>query len=427
MKRRVVVTGLGIVTSLSCQVDDLWQRLLAGESGIHPLRILDTSLFKVKFGGDVYDWEPDRWPTAFLEKPDGFTEKKEIKRLDRFSQFGMVAAWQAVEDSGLDFTKEDRYRCGVILGSGIGGLNEIEEGCAKILTKGPDRVSPFVVPKMMLNAAGGNISIRYGLRGINYSVATACASANNAIGDALAAIQHGNNDVIITGGTEAAITPMGLAGFQNMKALSTRNDDPAAASRPFDAERDGFVLSEGAGLLVLEEYEHAKARGAKVYCEVLGFGASADAGHITAPDEQGSGAARAMSDALQDARLVASDIGYINAHGTSTPLGDKAETQAVKRVFGDHATRLSISSTKSQLGHTLGASGGIEMVITVKSLVAGVVPPTINLTTPDPDCDLDYTPNQPKERRFACAMSNSFGFGGHNASVVIGQVRSGAV
>jgi 3-oxoacyl-[acyl-carrier-protein] synthase II len=427
MKRRVVVTGLGIVTSLSCQVDDLWQRLLAGESGIHPLRILDTSLFKVKFGGDVYDWEPDRWPTAFLEKPDGFTEKKEIKRLDRFSQFGMVAAWQAVEDSGLDFTKEDRYRCGVILGSGIGGLNEIEEGCAKILTKGPDRVSPFVVPKMMLNAAGGNISIRYGLRGINYSVATACASANNAIGDALAAIQHGNNDVIITGGTEAAITPMGLAGFQNMKALSTRNDDPAAASRPFDAERDGFVLSEGAGLLVLEEYEHAKARGAKIYCEVLGFGASADAGHITAPDEQGSGAARAMSDALQDARLVASDIGYINAHGTSTPLGDKAETQAVKRVFGDHATRLSISSTKSQLGHTLGASGGIEMVITVKSLVAGVVPPTINLTTPDPDCDLDYTPNQPKERRFACAMSNSFGFGGHNASVVIGQVRSGAV
>jgi 3-oxoacyl-[acyl-carrier-protein] synthase II len=427
MKRRVVVTGLGIVTSLSCQVDDLWQRLLAGESGIHPLRILDTSLFKVKFGGDVYDWEPDRWPTAFLEKPDGFTEKKEIKRLDRFSQFGMVAAWQAVEDSGLDFTKEDRYRCGVILGSGIGGLNEIEEGCAKILTKGPDRVSPFVVPKMMLNAAGGNISIRYGLRGINYSVATACASANNAIGDALAAIQHGNNDVIITGGTEAAITPMGLAGFQNMKALSTRNDDPAAASRPFDAERDGFVLSEGAGLLVLEEYEHAKARGAKVYCEVLGFGASADAGHITAPDEQGSGAARAMSDALQDARLVASDIGYINAHGTSTPLGDKAETQAVKRVFGDHATRLSISSTKSQLGHTLGASGGIEMVITVKSLVAGVVPPTINLTMPDPDCDLDYTPNQPKERRFACAMSNSFGFGGHNASVVIGQVRNGAV
>jgi 3-oxoacyl-[acyl-carrier-protein] synthase II len=427
MKRRVVVTGLGIVTSLSCQVDDLWQRLLAGESGIHPLRILDTSLFKVKFGGDVYDWEPDRWPTAFLEKPDGFTEKKEIKRLDRFSQFGMVAAWQAVEDSGLDFTKEDRYRCGVILGSGIGGLNEIEEGCAKILTKGPDRVSPFVVPKMMLNAAGGNISIRYGLRGINYSVATACASANNAIGDALAAIQHGNNDVIITGGTEAAITPMGLAGFQNMKALSTRNDDPAAASRPFDAERDGFVLSEGAGLLVLEEYEHAKARGAKVYCEVLGFGASADAGHITAPDEQGSGAARAMSDALQDARLVASDIGYINAHGTSTPLGDKAETQAVKRVFGDHATRLSISSTKSQLGHTLGASGGIEMVITVKSLVAGVIPPTINLTTPDPDCDLDYTPNQPKERRFACAMSNSFGFGGHNASVVIGQVRNGAV
>jgi 3-oxoacyl-[acyl-carrier-protein] synthase II len=427
MKRRVVVTGLGIVTSLSCQVDELWQKLLAGESGIHPLRILDTSLFKVKFGGDVYDWSAERWPLAFLDKPDGFTEKKEIKRLDRFSQFGMVAAWQAVEDSGLDFTKEDRYRCGVILGSGIGGLNEIEEGCAKILQKGPDRVSPFVVPKMMLNAAGGNISIRYGLRGINYSVATACASANNAIGDALAAIQRGVSDVIISGGTESAITPMGLAGFQNMKALSTRNEDPSAASRPFDAERDGFVLSEGAGLLVLEEYEHAKARGAKIYCELLGFGASADAGHITAPDEQGTGAGRAMSDALKDAGLNASDIGYINAHGTSTPLGDKAETQAVKRVFGDHARRLSISSTKSQLGHTLGASGGIEMVVTVKSLVTGVIPPTINLTNPDPDCDLDYTPNQPKERRFAHAMSNSFGFGGHNASVVIGQVRNGAV
>ena len=426
MKRRVVVTGLGVVTSLSCQVEDLWQRLLRGESGIHPLKILDTSAFKVKFGGDVYDWEPERWPAAFLAQPDGFTEKKEIKRLDRFSQFAMVAGWQAVHESELDFAKEDAYRCGVILGSGIGGLNEIEEGCAKILTKGPDRVSAFVVPKMMLNAAGGNLSIRYGLRGINYSVATACASANNAIGDAMKAIQHDELDVVVTGGTESAITPMGLAGFQNMKALSTRNDDPPRASRPFDGERDGFVLSEGAGLLVLEEYEHAKARGAKIYCEVLGFGASADAGHITAPDEQGTGAARAMSDALKSARLNASDMDYINAHGTSTPLGDKAETQAVKRVFGEHARKLSISSTKSQLGHTLGASGGIELVITVKAVAEGIAPPTINLTNPDPDCDLDYTPNEPRQRRIACAMSNSFGFGGHNASVVIGQVRNGA-
>ncbi|HEX5104759.1 MAG TPA: beta-ketoacyl-ACP synthase II [Pirellulaceae bacterium] len=423
MKRRVVVTGLGVVTSLSCQVEDLFRRLLRGESGIHALRIFDTAAFKVKFGGDVYDWNAEPWPHAFFARPDGFTEKKEIKRLDRFSQFAMVAGWQAVQESGLDFAREDAFRCGVILGSGIGGLNEIEEGCAKILTKGPDRVSPFVVPKMMLNAAGGNLSIRYGLRGVNYSVATACASANNAIGDAMKAIQYNELDVVITGGTESAITPMGLAGFQNMKALSTRNDDPPRASRPFDAERDGFVLSEGAGLLILEELEHAKARGAKIYCEVLGFGASADAGHITAPDEQGTGAARAMSDALASARLRPADIGYINAHGTSTPLGDKAETQAIKRVFGDHARAVSISSTKSQLGHTLGASGGIELVITVKALAEGLIPPTINLTHPDPDCDLDYTPNEARERRFTHAMSNSFGFGGHNASVVIGQVR----
>jgi 3-oxoacyl-[acyl-carrier-protein] synthase II len=310
----------------------------------------------------------------------------------------------------------------VILGSGIGGLNEIEEQCTKLFEKGPDRVSPFVVPKMMLNAAGGNLSIRYGLRGINYSVATACASANNAIGDAMQAIQHGALDVVITGGTEAAITQMGLSGFSNMKALSTRNDDPPRASRPFDSERDGFVLSEGAGLMILEELEHARQRGAKIYCEVLGFGASADAGHITQPDDQGAGAGRAMSDALADAKLHPADIGYINAHGTSTPLGDKAETQAIKRVFGDAAKSVSISSTKSQLGHSLGASGGIELVVTIKALAHGVVPPTINLTNPDPDCDLDYTPNAARERRLTHAMSNSFGFGGHNASVVIGRL-----
>jgi 3-oxoacyl-[acyl-carrier-protein] synthase II len=336
----------------------------------------------------------------------------------------MVAGYEAVTDSGLDFAKEDPYRCGVILGSGIGGLHEIEEQVVKLIEKGPDRVSPFVVPKMMLNAAGGNLSIRYGLRGVNYSVATACASANNAIGDAFRSIQHGETDIVITGGTESAITQMGLSGFQNMKALSMRNDDPQRASRPFDADRDGFVLSEGAGLLILEEYEHARRRGAKIYCEVLGFGASADAGHITQPDEQGAGAARAMSDALADAKVNPSDIGYINAHGTSTPLGDKAETQAIKRVFGEHAKRVSVSSTKSQLGHSLGASGGIELVVTVKALAQGVIPPTINLTTPDPDCDLDYTPNTARERRFNYAMSNSFGFGGHNASVVVGLVQS---
>jgi 3-oxoacyl-[acyl-carrier-protein] synthase II len=397
----------------------LWKRLVAGESGIHPLRILDPSRFKVRFGGDVYDWDAERWPTAF-------TDKKEIKRVDRFTQFAMVAGLAAVEDSGIDFTKEDASRCGVILGSGIGGLHEIEEQVTRLIEKGPDRVSPFTVPKMMLNAAGGNLSIRYGLRGINYSVATACASANNAIGDAFRNIQHGDTDIMITGGTEAAITQMGLSGFQNMKALSTRNEDPTRASRPFDSERDGFVLSEGAGILILEEYEHAKARGANIYCELLGFGASADAGHITQPDDQGTGACRAMSDALADARLNPADIGYINAHGTSTPLGDKAETMAIKRVFGDSAKRLSISSTKSQLGHSLGASGGIELVVTVKSLVAGVIPPTINLTNPDPACDLDYTPNTGRDRRYDYAMSNSFGFGGHNAAVIVGRIKNGA-
>lgn len=424
MKRRVVVTGLGSVTSLACQVEELFKRLLAGESGVHPLRIIPgLDRFKVRFGGDVYDWEPEKWPAAFIAKPDSFTEKKEIKRLDRFSQFAMVAGYDAVNDSGLDFSKEDPYRCGVILGSGIGGLHEIEEGCTKLVEKGPDRVSPFVVPKMMLNAAGGNVSIRYGLKGINYSVATACASANNAIGDAMHAIQHGAADVIITGGTESAITQMGLAGFQNMKALSTRNDDPQRASRPFDADRDGFVLSEGAGLLILEDFEHAKKRGARIYCELVGFGASADAGHITQPDDQGTGAARAMSDALADAKLNPADVGYINAHGTSTPLGDKAETQAIKRVFGEHAKKVSISSTKSQLGHSLGASGGIEAVVTVKAIVHGTIPPTINLTNPDPECDLDYTPNTARELRFQYAMSNSFGFGGHNASIIVGVLK----
>ena len=409
MKRRVVVTGLGVVTSLSCQVDDLWNRLLAGESGIHALRLFDTTDHRVKFGGDVYDW-----------KPTDYISPKELKRIDRFSSFALVAGTDAVNDSGLEFEAEDPFRCGIILGSGIGGLTEIETQVERLLFKGPDRVSALTIPKLMLNAAGGNLSIKYGMRGPNYTVATACASATNAIGDALKAIQYDDADVMITGGTEAAITPMGISGFANMRALSERNDEPQLASRPFDKDRDGFVLSEGAGILVMEELEHAKARGAKILCEVLGFGASGDAGHITQPDEEGTGAARAMAGALRDARVNPQEVDYINAHGTSTPLGDKAETRAVKNVFGDHAPKLSISSTKSQLGHSLGASGGIELVTTVTAIRNSVVPPTINLTTPDPDCDLDYTPNEPRERRINRAMSNSFGFGGHNASVVVG-------
>ena len=414
MKRRVVVTGLGVVTSLSCQVGDLWNRVLAGESGIHPLRLFDVSDFKVRFGGDIYDWNPSEYISA-----------KEMKRIDRFTQFAMVAGADAITDSGLVFSKEDTFRCGVILGSGIGGLAEIEAQMGKLMTKGPDRVSALTVPKMMLNAAGSHLSIEHGLRGPNYTVATACASATNAIGDALKTIQYDDADVMITGGTEAAMTRMGLSAFQNIKALSKRNEEPRTASRPFDMTRDGFVFSEGAGIIVFEELEHARARGANIYAEVLGYGASGDAGHITKPDEQGTGAARAMSSALRDAKLNPADLDYINAHGTSTQLGDKAETLAIKQVFGDAAQRLSISSTKSHLGHSLGASGGIELVLVAKAVQHRIVPPTINLDTPDPDCDLDYTPGEPREREIKTAMSNSFGFGGHNASVIIGRPNIG--
>jgi 3-oxoacyl-[acyl-carrier-protein] synthase II len=414
MKRRVVVTGLGAVTSLSCQVEDLWKRVLAGESGIHTIQLFDTTGHKVHFGGDVYNWSADAYMSA-----------KEAKRIDRFTQFAMVAGIDAVRDSGLEFEKIDPFRAGVILGSGIGGLHEIETQVERLLSKGPDKVSAFTIPKLMLNAASGQISIQYGLRGPNYAVATACASATNAIGDAFKCIQHDEADIVITGGSEAAITPMGISGFANMRALSERNEEPTRASRPFDRDRDGFVLAEGAGMLVFEELEHARQRGARVYAEVLGYGASADAGHITQPDESGLGAARAMKRALEDAELSPDGIGYINAHGTSTSLGDQAETAAIKRVFGEHAPKLSISSTKSQLGHLLGASGGVELVLAVLSLRDSVVPPTINLDNPDPLCDLDYTPKEARQRDLATAMSNSFGFGGHNASIVVGKLRNG--
>ena len=410
MKRRVVISGLGVVTSLSCKVDDLWSRVLAGESGIHPIRLFDVSDFKVTIGGDIYEWNPS-----------DYIDPKELKRLDRFTQFAIVAATDAVADSGIDFSSMDSFRSGVILGSGIGGLSTIEEQMSRLMTKGPNRVSPLTIPKLMLNAAGGNISIKYGIRGPNYTVATACASATNALGDALKCIQYGDADVMITGGAEAAMTRMGLSAFQNMKALSTRVDSPEQASRPFENDRDGFVFSEGAGIVIFEELEHAKARGAKIYAEVLGYGTSGDAGHITQPDEEGTGAAKAMSTALTDADLAPDQVDYINAHGTSTPLGDKAETRAVKSVFGAAAEKLSISSTKSQLGHSLGASGGIELVLCVKALQEQTVPPTINFSTPDPECDLDYTPNEPKSRSLNYVMSNSFGFGGHNASVVVGR------
>ncbi|WP_246114537.1 beta-ketoacyl-ACP synthase II [Rubripirellula tenax] len=411
-QRRIVVTGIGVVTPLGNDVDNFWSRLIAGESGVHELSIMDTSQYKIHFGGDIPDFNVE-----------DVVDPREAKRLDRFTQFAVYASTHAIKDSGVDFSSIDCTKCGVILGSGIGGLGEIEIQIERMLTKGPDRVSPFTIPKMMVNAAGGNISITHGLKGPNYAVATACASATNAMGDALRSIRLGETDLVITGGTEAAITRMGLAAFQNMKALSSRNEDPATASRPFDADRDGFVMGEGAGVLVFEELEHAKARGAKIYAEVLGYGTTSDAGHITAPDAEGRGAGAAMQAAIDDAGVALTDVDYINAHGTSTPLGDKAETAAIKRVFGDHAYKTSISSTKSSLGHSLGASGGIEAVVLCKTIESSTIAPTINLQTPDPACDLDYTPNVAKPKDVNIAMSNSFGFGGHNACIVFGKYK----
>jgi 3-oxoacyl-[acyl-carrier-protein] synthase II len=412
MSRRVVVTGMSVITALGSETTEFWDRLCAGKSGVSRLGRFDCSDFKVNFGGEVKDFRPD----------DHF-DSKEAKRLDRFSQFALAAGQIAVKQSGIDFCSvDDPYRCGVIIGSGIGGLNEIEEQHAKLFDRGPSRVSPFMIPKLMVNAASGNISVQFGLKGPSSAVATACASASNAIGDAYRLIQHDVVDVMLTGGSEAAITPMGLSGFARMGALSTRNDSPETASRPFDKDRDGFVLSEGAGVVVLEEYEHAKKRGAQIFAEVLGYGMSSDGSHMTAPDPEGTGAARAMMLSLKDSRLSVTDIDYINAHGTSTPLGDKAETNAIKRVFESEARRVSVSSTKSQLGHLLGASGGVEFVVGVLTVMNGLIPPTINLDNPDPDCDLDYVPNKAREVRVNRVISNSFGFGGHNACLVVGRV-----
>ncbi len=414
MKRRVVITGLGVVSPLGCDLEDVWVRVCNGESGIRAIEDDDFSHFRSRIGGKVLNWSCD-----------GYLPVKEAKRLDRFAQFAVVAAIDAVKHSGLDTSREDPYRCGVIIGSGVGGLREIEVQHTRLLEKGPDKVSAFTIPKMMLNAASGHVSIQFGLRGPNAGVATACASASNAMADAVKAIQYGEAEVIITGGSEAAVTPMGMSAFCALRALSERNDDPARASRPFDKDRDGFVLSEGAGILVFEELEHAKRRRATIFAEMLGCGVSADGGHITQPDPNGIGAAKAMELALKDARISPADVDYINAHGTSTPLGDKAETQAIKSVFGENAKSVSVSSTKSQLGHSLGASGGIEMALSVLALNRGLAPPTINYETPDPDCDLDYTPNVPRERKINIVMSNSFGFGGHNVSLVAGAFRNG--
>jgi 3-oxoacyl-[acyl-carrier-protein] synthase II len=412
MARRVVVTGLGLITSLASDVEAFWKRLLAGASGISRIEHFDTSGYTVHIGGEVKDFTSDT-----------YLPKHVAKHLDRFSQMAVGAAVQAVKDSGLDLASvEDPFRVGVIVGSGIGGLAEFEAQHKRLVERGPMKVSPYMVPKLMINAAAGQISILYGVKGPNAGVANACASASNAIGQAFWVIQNDEADVMITGGAEAALTPLGLAGFCANRALSTRNDEPERASRPFDRDRDGFVLSEGAGIIVLEEYEHARRRGAKMYAEMIGFGMSGDGTHIVQPDPEGRGAAYAMQQMLKDASAEADSVDHINAHGTGTPLGDIAETKAIKIVFGDHARRIAVSSTKSSLGHLLGASGGVETIATVLALRDQVAPPTINLENPDPACDLDYVPLVPREMPIRRAACNSFGFGGHNACLLLQKV-----
>jgi 3-oxoacyl-[acyl-carrier-protein] synthase II len=411
MTRRVVVTGLGTVNPIAQNVPDYWRGLLAGHSGIAPITQFDTTAFKVRFGGEVKDW-----------KPEQFIAQKQVRHLDRFAQFAMAAAKQAVADCGLAFDAEDPFRCGVMIGSGIGGMQEFIEQHDRFNEGGPSRINPFTIPKMIANSASGTISIEFGLMGPNTAISTACSSAGHAISDAYHAIKWDLADVMVTGGSEAGITTMGLGAFISCRALSTRNDSPESASRPFDKDRDGFVLSEGAGIVVLEEFDHAKKRGAHVYAEVLGIGNTADAYHITAPHEDGKGASRSMQMALKMAQLNPDDVQYINAHGTSTQLGDAAETKAIKTVFGPHAYKLAVSSTKSLIGHLLGASGGVEFIACALMIKNRAIHPTINYTTPDPTCDLDYVPNQPREARVRRALSNSFGFGGHNSTIALGAV-----
>jgi 3-oxoacyl-[acyl-carrier-protein] synthase II len=407
------VTGLGAVTPVGHDVPATWNALLSGRSGAGPITLFDSKDHDVHFGAEVKQFDPSKWM-------DG----KEAKRYDRSTQLGMAAVDEAVRDSGLKFEACDRDRCGAIIGLGIGGLWEMEAQHTRLMEKGPSRVSAFLVPKLMINATSGQAAIRYGLRGPNFSVSSACASANHAIGMALRSIRYGEADVVITGGAEAALTPLGLAGFASLKALSTRNDAPEKASRPFDRNRDGFVLGEGAGILIFERLDHAVKRGAKIHAEVFGFGMSDDGHHITAPDPEGAGGLLAMQKSLQDAGRDAGDVGYINAHGTSTPLNDKIESLAIRKLLGDRAPRVPVNSTKSMIGHLLGAAGGVELIATILSIRDGRLHPTINYETPDPECDLDCVPNAARDHAFDLALSNSLGFGGHNATVAVGRYAS---
>ena len=411
-KPRVVVTGLGAVTPVGNTAEEFWTALIQGKSGIGPITRFDATDFPTRIAGEVKGFDALK-----------FVDKKDDRKLDLYLKYALACAVMAVEDAGLDPAKEDGNRFGVLVGSGIGGISTLLESHKVLLDKGPDRVSPFFIPMLIINMASGLISMRFGARGPNSSVVTACATGNHAIGDATRIIQRGDADVMIAGGAEAIIIPLTIAGFCQMKAMSTRNDEPARASRPFDADRDGFVCGEGGGLVVLESLEHAVRREARIYAEVVGYGMTGDAHHMTAPDPEGDGAARAMAAALRDAALEPAAVGYINAHGTSTPYNDKFETIAIKRVFGEHAKRLPVSSSKSMTGHLLGAAGGIEAVATTLALYHGVLPPTINYEKPDPECDLDYVPNQARKQDVEVALSNAFGFGGTNATLAFRKYR----
>lgn len=409
--QRVVVTGLGAITPLGLDVDSFFQGLLQGKNGISRVESFDTEKFTCKIGGEIKDFDP----TTYMDP-------KEARRNDRFVHFAFGATKQAVADAGLDMDQEDPDRVGVFIGSGIGGMDTIEKNCIKLIEGGPRKVSPFMIPALISNMASGVMAIELGAMGPNFSIVSACATGAHAIGESMKTLRLGEADVMIAGGSEATITSLSFAGFCSMKAMSTNNDDPEHASRPFDSNRDGFVMGEGAGVLVLETLEHAKKRGAKIHCELVGYGASCDANHITAPHPEGKGLIGAMKRALHSAQLNTSDVDYINAHGTSTPYNDKFETMAVKSLFGDHAKSLPMSSTKSMTGHLLGAAGGVESVACVKMLETGKLAPTINYQTPDPDCDMDYVPNEARDAKISVAMSNSLGFGGQNASLVFKSI-----
>jgi len=411
--RRVVVTGLGALTPIGNTVEEFWAGLTAGRSGIGPITRFDTTGYPTRIAGEVKGFDELK-----------YVEKKEARRLDPFLKYAIACSVMAVEDAGLDTGKVDGTRFGVLIGSGIGGITTLLDGQDTLRERGPDRVSPFIIPMLIVNMAAGLVSMRFGAKGPNSSVVTACATGNHALGDAMRIIQRDEADVMIAGGAEAIIVPLTIAGFSAMKAMSTRNDEPQRASRPFDADRDGFVCGEGGGIVILESLEHARARDARIYGEIIGYAATADAHHMTAPDPEGDGAARAMRAALRDAGLEAPEVAYINAHGTSTPYNDKFETMAIKRVFGEHAHRLAVSSTKSMTGHLLGAAGGVEAIATLLALHHGVLPPTINYDTPDPECDLDYVPNQARKQDIEVALSNAFGFGGTNATLVFRKYRA---